>query len=315
MKAKIIIKNILLSFLFLTLFCMLLSLVTRIFREKGDNWGTQDTFAMHPPNSVDLVFIGTSHQFCSVNPDLLYEEYGISSHMLATPAQTVPMSYYAAMEAIELQHPKAIAFEVLYCINDFRTLLPEMSHSFFDGMPDCRAKHEGIKDLIEEEPPIYYYLNFGLYHSRWKNLEEKDFTLLPDSRRGTFFSDHIESNMAIPVIPKSEKKEMPEEMFRYLEMLVELCRENDVKLIMYVVPYNALYDDPSCWTELSENQKVFNWIGSYAEEKGIPWHNLFYELDEIGFDLEKDFMGTQHLNCYGQEKLTRYLAEKGYLDF
>lgn len=107
---------------------------------------------------------------------------------------------------------------------------------------------------------------------------------------------------------------MPEEMFNYFEKFVELCRENNVKLILYAAPFNALYDDDSMREDLFRRQRIFNWIGDYALQEGIPFHNLFYELDEIGLDGGHDFMDTQHLNCYGQEKLTRYMAEKGYFD-
>lgn len=313
MKYRVIIKNILLAVVFLAILALLLSRIMYICREKSDN-RRQDCFAQLSRDSVDMVFIGTSHQFCSINTDLLYDEYGINAFMLATSAQTVPMSYYAAMEAIELQHPDTIVFEVLYCGNDFRTVLPEMSHTFFDGMPMCQARREGIKDLIEEEQQIYYYLNFGRYHSRWKNLTEQDFQSDIISPRGTYFSDVVSPNWNIPVISPDEKEEMPEEMFRYLEMMVKLCRENDVRLIWYVAPYNSLWDNDASREDLYARQRIFNWLGDYAAAEGIPYYNLFYEIDQIGFDLERDFMDSQHLNCYGQEKLTRYMADKGYFN-
>lgn len=311
MKHKTKIKNIILTVVFLAILTLLLSRIMYICREKSDNW-RQDCFARLPKDSVDIIFIGTSHQFCSINTDLLYDEYGINGFMLATSAQTVPMSYYAAMEAIELQHPDTIVFEVLYCANDFRTVLPEMSHTFFDGMPMCRAKREAIRDLIEEDQQIYYYLNFGRYHSRWKDLTEKDFQSDIISPRGTYFNDMIKPNWSIPVISPEEKAEMPEEMFRYLEMMVELCKENDVQMIWYIAPFNSLWDDDSSREDLFARQRIFNWVGDYAAAEGIPYYNLFYEIDQIGFDLQRDFMDSQHLNCYGQEKLTRYMADKGY---
>lgn len=314
MKYKKIIKNIFLTAVFLFLLTTLLSRIMYVCREKSDNW-RQDNFSRLSKDSIDVIFIGTSHQFCSINTDLLYDEYGINGFMLATSAQTVPMSYYAAMEAIELQHPDAIVFEVLYCTNDFRTVTPEMSHTFFDGMPLCRAKTEAITDLIEEGQRVYYYLNFGRYHNRWKDLTEEDFRSDLTSPRGTYFNDNIMPNWSIPVISREEKEEMPEEMFRYLEMMVELCRDNNVKMIWYAAPFNSMSDDDESRINLFRRQRIFNRLGDYAAEQGIPYYNLFYEIDQIGFDLNKDFMDPQHLNCYGQEKLTRYMADMGYFNY
>ncbi len=302
--------------LFLLFWAALIPAVLRIsyvLREK-DGTNIHDNFKQLERDSVDMVFIGTSHQFCTIDPDLLYEEYGINSFMLATSAQTIPMSYYAAMEAIEFQHPKAIVLEVLYCTNDFRTVSPEMSHTFFDGMPWSEAKKQAIEDLIEPEERIYYYLNLGRYHTRWKDLGEEDFHSNLTSPRGRYYSEEISYNWQIPVISREEKEPMPQEMLKYFEMIVELCEENQVELILYVAPFNALYDDDSMREDLYRRQRIFNWIEEYADTKNLRYYNLFYEMMDIGLDGTVDYMDSQHFNCYGQEKVTRYMAENGYLD-
>ncbi len=301
--------------LFLLFWAVLIPAVLRISYVLREKEGTniQDNFKQLERDSVDMVFIGSSHQFCTINPDLLYEEYGINSFMLATSAQTIPMSYYAAMEAIELQHPKAIVLEALYCTNDFRTVTPEMSHTFFDGMPRCEARKLAIEDLIEPEEQIYYYLNLGRYHTRWKDLTEKDFMSNLDSPRGGYYSEETKYNWQIPVISKDEKEPMPEEMLKYLDMLVELCKENKVELIMYVAPFNSLYDEENTREDLFRRQRIFNWLEDYTEEKGIRYYNLFYEILEMNLDGMTDYKDSQHFNCYGQAKVTRYMAEKGYL--
>ena len=36
---------------------------------------------------------------------------------------------------------------------------------------------------------------------------------------------------------------------------------------------------------------------------------MMYDMDAIGLDPESDFIDEGHVNCCGQEKLTRFLAE------
>lgn len=304
---------IILFFLFWAVLIPAVLRISYVLREK-EGTNIQDNFKQLEPNSVDMIFIGSSHQFCTIDPDLLYEEYGINSFMLATSAQTIPMSYYAAMEAIELQHPKAIVLEALYCTNDFRTVTPEMSHTFFDGMPRCEARKLAIQDLIEPEEQIYYYLNLGRYHTRWKDLSEKDFQSNLTSPRGGYHTEEIKYNWQIPVISKDEKEPMAEEMQKYLDMLVKLCAENQVELILYVAPFNSLYDEETTREDLFRRQRIFNWLEDYAREKELRYYNLFYEMSEINLDGMTDYKDSQHFNCYGQEKVTRYMVEKGYLD-
>lgn len=310
MKKKIII-NTLLFILFLVGLGALLFRANFVLRQKEYS-GVQDNFAKLPKDSVDVVFIGNSHQFCSIDPDLLYDEYGMNSFMLATSAQTVPMSYYAAMEAIELQHPDKIIFEVSYCANDFRTVTNEMSHCFFDGMPLCEARIQGLEDLIEEEDRIYYHLPIGLYHSRWKELSEMDFTNNRVSERGGVHQEETIHNTEIPVLGAEEKEPMPVEMEKYMDKMVMLCKENDVELILYTAPFNTLYVSDEETKALFRRQRIFNYISDYAEKNQLRYYNLFHEIEELGLDNATDWLDTQHLNFRGQEKFTRYMVTKEY---
>ncbi len=311
MRKKIVVNSILFV-LFLAGLFALLGRVNFVLRHK-EYAGVQDKFAALPRDSVDIVFIGTSHQFCSIDPDLIFNEYGKETFMLATSAQTVPMSYYAAMEAIELQHPDTIVFEVCYCANDFRTVTDEMSHCFFDGMPECKAKHLAIKDLIDEEDRINYYLPIGLYHNRWKELTEADFAFSTWTERGGVSYDEVVYNPPIALISPEEKEPMPEEMEKYMDMLVALCKENNVNLILYAAPFNTLYDADNETAALNRRQRIFNYIEDYAAQNQVLYYNLFYEIEQIGLDGMTDWMDRQHLNRSGQEKLTRYVMEMGYI--
>lgn len=312
MRKKILL-NIILFILFIAGFAILLDKAEFVLNPKEYS-GVQEQFAAAPRDSFDIVFIGTSHQFCSIDPDLLYREYGINSFMLATSAQTIPMSYYAAMEAIELQHPDTIVLEACYVANGMVVVNDEMSHYFFDGMPGCKAKGLAIEDLIEEDKRIYYHLPIGAFHTRWKEITEADFEITEYSSRGGACFEKVTANTDIPVISPEEKEPMSEDMKKYMDMLVELCEENDVKLIMYTAPYNTLYGDDYELDNLYKSQRIFNYIGDYAQEHNIPYYNLFNEIEEIGLSNEMDWMDRQHLNVYGQEKLTRYMVEKGYLE-
>lgn len=287
--------------------------VSYVLREKEGIF-VWDNFRQLEKDSTDIIFIGSSHQFCTISTDLLYEEYDVNSFMLATSAQTIPMSYYAAMEAIESQHPKAIVLEASYLANDFRTVSPEMSHYFFDGMSWGEAKKLAIRDLIEEDEQIYYYLNLGRYHTRWKDLEKSDFESNLTSPRGSYYYEDTSYNWEIPVISRNEKAQMPEEMKKYMDMLVRLCEDNDVELILYIAPFNTLYIDETLVEDLYQRQRIFNGLEEYAWENGLRYYNLFYEMETIGLDGTTDYKDSQHFNCMGQSKVTRYMVENGYFD-
>lgn len=284
-----------------------------VLRNK-DYSGAQDMFARWKPDKADIVFVGNSHQFCSINPDILYEDYQIESFMLATSAQTVPLSYYATLEAIELRKPDKIVYEISYVANDFMLVSSGMDHSFFDGMPLCKARRLAINDLVPEEDRIYFRFPIGLYHVRWKETKPSDYELPELSARGEFVREEVFNNWDIPLVEKDECEPMPEAMEEYFIKMIELCKENGTELIVYCAPFNSLYQEEYSVNDILQRERIFNYTCRLAEENGIRAYNLFYEIDAIGLDNATDWSDSQHLNYAGQEKLTRYMAEKGYLD-
>ena len=295
--------------LILALLVFLLIRLNYVLRDK-EYASVQDNFANLEKDSVDIVFVGASHCFCSIDPYMIKEKTGKEVFVLSTSAQTVPESYYAVMEAIELQHPKTIYMEVQYCVNDFTIVMP---HSFFDGMPNCKAKYLGIKDLIPKDEQSSFYINLGAYHTRWKNLKEKDYQSNLTAPMGEYVSNDVIYQQPFPIVPMEETEQMPEISRKYLDQIIELCRENDVELVLFCAPYGMLYVDEDQEKLLCSQQKILNSIYDIAEENGLEYYDMFHEMDKIGIDEATDWKDTQHFNASGQQKFTAYMLKKGYI--
>ncbi|MBP5733549.1 MAG: hypothetical protein J6W66_06990, partial [Lachnospiraceae bacterium] len=72
---KQIVRNVILCILFFVILCLMLLGIDRLFLLKSTG-GVQLRFSELRRDSVDTIFIGTSHQYCSIDPDILYDEYG-----------------------------------------------------------------------------------------------------------------------------------------------------------------------------------------------------------------------------------------------
>ena len=297
---------------FCTVMALMLSALTGVFRNK-ELTSMHENFKQYEKGELDTIFIGSSHQFCTISPGLLYEEYGINAFMMGTAAQQLGMSYYAAMEAIELQEPDVIVLEAHYASEEEGAIGVHMEHMFFDGMPNCKAKWQAMKDYVDREEWLYYCFDFFYYHERWKELSEEDFVPQVNDLRGGFSSEEVGYYWEAPLVDASEKTPMPESAREDLDRIISLCRDNDVELIVYVAPFLGTDRSEETRENIYRQQRVYNWLGDYLKEKGIAYYNLFYEMDEIGLDVTKDFYDPMHCNASGQEKVTRYMAEKGYI--
>ncbi len=64
-----------------------------------------------PKNSIDLLFVGSSHSYLGFNTKIFDNSFNINSYNFATGAQSIEGSYYAIMEILKKQSPKIIVLE------------------------------------------------------------------------------------------------------------------------------------------------------------------------------------------------------------
>lgn len=317
MNKKVSFKTIAYRIIALSLLALLLCLMFFRFtyntRDKENAW-MWDNFNALEKNSVEALFVGNSHSFCSISTDLLQSVYDYPAFMLSASGQTLAMDYYAILEALKTQSPKIIYLETSYVIHEWKHAGNEMAHMFFDGMPLDSIKIEAVKDMIDEDQRIYFYLPLGQFHSRWTALTESDYASDLTSPLGTFTSEKVYNCWPISVLDASEKEPMAKTAEEYLDKIIALCKEQGIELVLYTVPFNAMYpDDEHTLQNLYEDQRVYNYLADYSAEKDVTYYNLFHDVDLIGFDYSKDFMDSQHLNTYGQQKFTTYMVENGYI--
>ena len=62
-------------------------------------------------NTVDLLFIGSSHSYCTFDPQLIDPVLGTYSWQLGTPSQHADTSYYVLQNALETQSPHTVVME------------------------------------------------------------------------------------------------------------------------------------------------------------------------------------------------------------
>ena len=110
------IKCILFLILGITLFCTL----RQLFMPKWyypDSTMKEPTSRIltgiydEPSETIDIVFLGTSHMIYGAAPMELYEKYGIKSYNLSTPSQPLQIGYYLLKNTLKTQSPELIVYD------------------------------------------------------------------------------------------------------------------------------------------------------------------------------------------------------------
>lgn len=292
-------KFILLICFLAALFAVLHYVLSVLEWKDGYGLKTWDEFYSLPKNSADVLCFGSSHNMCTVNHGILWNEHGFTSASAGGIGLSLRTTYYFMRETLNYQKPKVILLETVYSVWD-----SEDYTSYEEVMALNHSKDRAalVKELYgDNENYMDYLLRLPVYHTRYWETSKKDFTGFGMYSLGYYGTWNIYSNGEPREFSKTEKAEaIDEEKFEWLQKIVALCKEKEIPLVFYISPYNA-YVDQAEWNQLK-------WVEDYAEKQDIPMINFNRMYEELQIDFTHDYADNHHLNVYGGEKVTRYLG-------
>lgn len=294
-------KNTAKIIVFCAVAAVLFSCTYRVLSWKdtsGEYLSAMESFYDLEENVVDVLFLGSSHCYCSVNPAVLWENYGIASFSLAISGQDLASSYHCMKEALKTQKPKVACVEMYYANchgyevkgNMYRNLLGyHLSRNFIDAVSN-----------IAKEEKREFLLKWPIIHTRYGELSKEDFSR--NRMRRTYMGYaggfQVENIGEIPVYRGEKQLAIGEEEEAWLERIFELAEENGVDLCFFLAPFGAN----------EEAQMRYRYVESLAEAHQVPFLNLIALQQELGLDVEQDFIDSGHTNSYGALKISDYLG-------
>jgi hypothetical protein len=294
------------AIVFVLLFAVLFLRVNNIIRYKANENDTIYSFYKQPKDSLDVLFVGSSRMFCAVSPMTIWQEEGIASYNMGTYSQSIACSYYLVKEGIRTQHPKVIILDTYGVKYDKGHGSVARVHMVTDAMPLNSTKIEMYRDFIQplfsKNEAMEIYLPILRYHERWKSLKEEDFHPIRAYMRGFRFAYESES-VEEPALTE-DTAEVPEIYVEYLNKIIQLCKENQVQLVLCQMPMG----DYELYKEIRGRS---NTLMKQAEEAGVEVLDFEQLREELNLNYEEDFHNAIHLNTRGAEKISAYFA--GYL--
>ena len=295
---------------FIVLLSVVLCRVNNIFSFKySDGISTLSHFYDLEKNSVDVLVLGSSHSFVNFNNGTLYEEYGIASYDLGGSLQPMWNSYYDLKEALKTQTPELIVLEGYGTTYDFEYSDDSRVIKNTYGMKWSLNKLEDIMVSSEPDRKLEFILDYSQYHNRYSSLEKGDFMddygsqnmnynwygdawkgqVLLNSANSQEFMDVSSVDYETELLPKTEK---------YYRKTIELAQENNIPIIVVVAPYG-----------LSEyEQSKYNKAEEIADEYGVDFLNCNLCLDDIGLNLNTDYMDNSHMTAIGTKVFSEYIG-------
>ena len=276
-------------------------------KTKYGNWNylvKVGNFHLIEENTLDVVVLGSSHAYCSIDNLLLKEEYGIESYTLATQQQSLKLNYYYFQEMLKTQSPEIVVVELFMVgrVNGYQS--DDILHDAIDVLPMSWNKIQMIEDAVPEDKRMEHYFPIIKYHTRWKELTLDDFSFdyksWVDEEHGFVRLHQVYPTELDLSLSLGKVRDLTEEELEYLDKIENLASENSIKLIYLYAPY-----------PMDGNGVDYAYtLEKYADSKGILYLNGYELLTELNYDGSLDFCDEYgHLNESGAQKLTYFLGK------
>ncbi len=255
---------------------------------------------------TDIVFAGSSTVYSGVDPMILWKEKGYTSYLRSNASQTTWISYYMIEDAIRYNKPELVILDVGFAKYDDGFVEEPSNRKSIDGMRWSSSKLNCIEaSKGEDEKLMDYIFPVFRFHTRWKDFRAEDLKYLlyskPVSHNG-YIPDYIETGE----LPEYHGYDHGDEVSisgknrEYLIKTMELCRDNDIQLLLMKVPS---YSDN--WSFAYDRE-----VEEMAEPYGYKYINFDSLYKEIGLDYSTDSPDEgSHLNSNGAELFTSYLGD------
>lgn len=294
----------------LIIFIIVFAFLNRLFQPKYATSlveGSMISSYYDEPKDHEVIFIGDCEVYANFSPMVMYEESGIKAYVRGSSQQLIWQSYYLLEETLKYEVPRVVVLNVNSMRYDRESSAVSEAYNrlMIDNMKWSREKVDLINaSKTEEESLISYVFPILRYHSRFDELTSEDFEYLFKNKKNTYNGFLINKNVK-PVTNLPTKRalanyEFDEECYNYLQKIADLCKSNNIELVLIKAPsvYPYWYDEYN--TQIEE----------FAEKNDIDFYNLLNNVEEVGIDYSKDtYDGGLHLNLTGATKLSKYFAK------
>ena len=321
-------KNLLKSISFILICAVLFITFNHITLPKyyytNNPWpttSTADGFYKMNKNTIDVLYFGASICVNEISPQEIYNKYGIRSYNLGSEQQNVMVGYYWLKEALRYQKPKVVVLDTMFCFRERHDpVMPEgLLRKCIDPIKWSQNKVEIINDICStypEQSKLSYYLTNFRFHTRWKETTKEDITskmikhfelkgYAPSSDTGPESCEPYQYN-------ENYKKtvDIAPEMKPYLDKIVDLCKQNNIALILVTIPevedWKNVYRQ-NLWDGMT------NTLNQYIAEHSdvnIRYINFMEKsvYEKMNVHLPKDDI-IHHGNIWGSIKISDYLGK------
>ncbi|MFK7921327.1 MAG: hypothetical protein AB8H47_05195 [Bacteroidia bacterium] len=265
-------------------------------------------------DSLDLLFIGSSHFLSGINPAIFDSITGSNSFNIAGVGLRPGSGYIALKEVLAKHTPKVVVFDIFH-----RTFIgSSYNHLYNFGYVNLAGEkldffqsEFNIQEQARVILPTYTYRNhfpgarilFGIKKKmkHWKEETYKGYV----PHKNTITAEELAQNEFKNYIFKP--KAVGAKNLDYLDKMVKLCREKGIQMVWTTTPLPVI-----CLEDIKNKEAIDEYFGALAKQYEVPYINYNDYTLRNGLNLVdlKDYNDDDHLNVLGANKMCQDLSHR-----
>ncbi|MDR1066498.1 MAG: hypothetical protein LBL35_03555 [Clostridiales bacterium] len=295
-------------------------------KNKVNLWSEQrfsDFYALER-NSIDIAFLGSSHSYCTFDPEKLEDTLGMTCYQLGMPGQLPDATYYTLLELLNYQNPKCVVVELYWELTD-KEFDMKQAEALFRALKNEELQKDYFKNVVPPGEKLSYMIKpvryqrdvFAWAETRFWSVAEEKLGVkrrVPEGveyyrSKGYIYCDYVMGEDEYVKI--SNEKGLDGAQWRiagaqekYLRMIAELCGERRIKLAFVTAPVSNVY-----LSGVERYDAIYDAARSLADECGAPYLDFNQVNAQKNVFEDKRFRDARHLNDSGSTVACAYFAE------
>lgn len=296
------IKKIIASCVFVLILATFMFVSTQLLKPSTGLFIQTPGFYKLPKNSLDFVSIGSSHAYCTFDPRRIEKYCGKKSYTFATANLSFPGRLCYLREMYKSQNPQVVFMDMTGCDTP-KHFFNVHRHENFTYLPISLNRY--LYALKSVTPNYWEDMIFPLkiYHSDWVNFNRGKIGVLlkPNEYKG--LRGYIPLLEVHPAKLNSNvdnvKVEIDKEKMDMLDQIVQLSSQRHTTLVFFASP-SSMWNQKSYLSVLRKRYRAY---------EDVRFLDMGDWVESANLNIETDFYDSSHLNDFGVEKISPYIAK------
>lgn len=244
----------------------------------------------------ELLILGSSRALNHYDTELLSKSLNLSSYNMGMGGNGVFLNYAMLKENIKINKPKIVLLDIAPSI-----VVDKESYSKLNKLLPYYNKYSSFKEIIKLNPKfskLELVSNLYIYNSTIYDILRSRFTHVKENKFGFIsLAGEIDLNNFNPFFLENE--EMNNNQIIYLNKIIDLCNNNNIKLMVFVSP---------TYTKFDVENRIIRKLDHILKSNNIAFfdysnYSKFYLKPQY-------FMDQIHLNKIGAKIFSQEISNK-----